>query len=271
MGIYPITGGRMNTLFMWGMLVLSCTSTSEPEEPPPTIEEVSHKITYDSVARLGPHHAISSIQQTDVRDGETTHSSAEAIDIAWNSWDSFHFQRALDGEATFEVIVHEKTFVSRNGHGPWTAEMDAEPARLDVYTAWNAWDEALGMFKDRIQYEDLGISTVDGRDTRHFRVSLLPAPEKKKGKRRRRVMQPAHIEGDVYLDAATAVRLRADIRATAKQGSLKRTIQLQIRRSAIGESQPIAAPEAQLGTPGELLRQMPQRRSGRGPDPTKLR
>jgi hypothetical protein len=253
------------------LLTTSCGEGSDPKEIPATIEQVSHKITYDSVARLGPHHAISSIQQSDTRDGEEAHSSMESIDIAWNSWDSFHFQRALDGEATFEVIVHEGTFVSRNGHGPWTGELDGEPARLDVYTAWNAWDEALGMFKDRIQYEDLGSSTVDGRDTRRFRVSLQAEPEQKKRKKRRRVMQPAKLEGEVHLDAATAVRLSADVTAVATQGTVKRTIQLQIRRSRIGQSQPIEAPAVQLGTPGDLLKKIPSRRSGRGPDPTKLR
>jgi hypothetical protein len=249
----------------------ACGSSSEIEEPPPTIEKVSHEITYDSVARLGPHHAISSIQQSDMRDGETAHSTTESIDIAWNSWNSFYFQRALDGEATFEVIVHENSFVSRNGHGPWAAELDGEPARLDVYTAWNAWDEALGMFKERIQYQDLGPSTVDGRDTRHFRVSLMAEPKSKKRKKRRRAMHPVELEGEVHLDAATAVRLSADVTAIAKQGTIKRTIQLQIRRSRIGQSQPIAAPAVQLGTPGDLLRKIPKRRSGRGPDPTKLR
>jgi len=261
----------MRVLGLGCLLTLSCGGNSAPEEIPATIEQVSHKITYDSVARLGPHHAISSIQQSDMRDGEAVHSTTESIDIAWNSWDSFHFQRALDGEATFEVIVHQSSFVSRNGHGPWTAELDGEPARLDVYTAWNAWDEALGMFKDRIQYEELGTSTVDGRDTRHFRVSLLAEPKDKKRKKRRRVMLPVELEGEVHLDSATAVRLSADIKAVAQQGTVRRTIQLQIRRSRIGQSQPIEAPAVQLGTPGDLLKKIPSRRSGRGPDPTKLR
>ena len=261
----------MKISFLWGAVAIACSGSSEPEEAPPTLEKVSHEITYDSVARLGPHHAISSIQQREEREGDTPYSTTEAIDIAWNSWDSFHFQRALDGEATFEVIVHENSFVSRNGRGPWTAELDGEPARLDVYTAWNAWDEALGMFKDRIQYEELGTGTVDGRDTRHFRVSLTPEPEQKKRKKRRRVMRPTRLEGEVHLDAATAVRLSADVTATAQQGTVKRTIQLQIRRSRIGKNQPIEAPSVQLGTPGDLLKKLPSRRSGRGPDPTKLR
>ena len=36
-------------------------------------------------------------------------------------------------------------------------------ARMDVYTKWNAWDEALGSFRDRITFEDAGETVVDGR------------------------------------------------------------------------------------------------------------
>ncbi len=256
---------------LWLLTALFACESGPPEEPPPTIEKVSTKITYDSVARLGPHHATSSIERMEARDGEPVHNTLEAIDIAWNSWDSFHFQRILDGEASFEVIVHDGKSASRNGRGPWTAELDGESARLDVYTAWNAWDEALGPFKERIVYEELDSTVVDGRDARRFRVSLAPAEEKQGRKKSRRSLEPTHIEGTVHLDAKTAVRLHADVKAVAKQGNLRRTITLKIQRSRLGQTQPIEAPATQLGTAGDLLRRLPARRSGRGPDPTTLR
>ena len=261
----------MNTMHVWMLTALFACDAGTPEAPPPTIEKVSTEITYDSVARLGPHHATSSIERVESRGGEQVHSTLEAIDIAWNSWDSFHFQRALDGEASFEVIVHEGKSASRNGRGPWTAELDGESARLDVYTAWNAWDEALGRFEDRIVYEEIDASVIDGRDTKRFRVSLAVQKTDSKRKKSRRTLEPVHIEGTVHLDAQTAVRLHAEVKAVAKQGDLRRTIQLKIQRSRLGQSQPIEAPAAQLGTAGELLRRLPARRSGRGPDPTTLR
>ncbi len=258
-------------MHLWLFTALFACESATPEDPPPTIEKVSTKITYDSVARLGSHHATSSIERIETRDGEQVHSTLEAIDIAWNSWDSFHFQRILDGEATFEVIVHAGKSASRNGRGPWTAELDGESARLDVYTAWNAWDEALGPFNDRIAYEELGTTVVDGRDARQFRVSLSAKNEKQKRKKSSRTLEPTHIEGTVHLDAKTAVRLHADVKAVAKQANLRRTIQLKIQRSRLGQTQPIEAPATQLGTAGDLLRRLPARRSGRGPDPTTLR
>ena len=249
-----------------GLLASACEQ-DEPKEPPATIEKVSHEITFDSVARVGPHHSVSTIERVEFRSGETVFRTLEATEIAWNSWESFHFQRAVDGEKNFELMVHDGKFASRNGRGPWTADMDGESARLDVYTTWNVWDEAFSSFKDRIAYEKIGSSVVDGRATEHFRVSLAPEPETKSKKVGRRTIKPIRIEGEVHLDAQTAVRLSADVTATTARGSLERTTHLEIQRSKIGQNQPIAAPEIQLGTAGELLRRVPQRRSGRGPTP----
>jgi len=261
----------MKLRIVWMALLLSSCRSDAPKDEPPTIEKVSQEITFDSVARLGPHYAVSSIQHTERRSGEEVHRSTESTDIAWNSWDSFHIQRSLDGAATFEVIVHDGSYASRNGRGPWTAEMDGESSRLEVYTTWNVWDEALGSFKDRILYEEIGNTVVDGRDTRHFRISLAPEDKKKSKAQGRASMKPVKIEGDVHLDAQTAVRLSAKVTAISRQGSLERGIQLEIQRSRIGQAQPIEAPSVQIGTAGDLLKKMPKRRSGRGPDPSKLR
>ena len=253
--------------FLWSGLLFFACGESDPKEQPPTIEKVSHEITFDSVARVGPHHSVSTIQRSEFRSGEEVSHSLEVTEIMWNSWDSFHFQRALDGEKNFELIVHDGKFASRNGRGPWTADMDGESARLDVYTTWNVWDEALSSFKERIVYEKVGSSVVDGRATEHFRVSLAPEKESKSKKVGRRTAKPTHLEGEVHLDAQTAVRLSANVKATTARESLERHIHLEIQRSMIGQTQPIEAPAVQLGTAGELLRRMPKRRSGRGPTP----
>ena len=249
------------------VIVFSACGEDKPQEQPPTIEAVSHEITFDSVARLGPHHSVSTIQHREFRSGDEVSSSLEVTEIAWNSWDSFHFQRAVNGQRNSELVVHEGQFASRSSRGPWTADLDGESGRLELYTTWNIWDHSLGSFKDRIVYERIGSSVVDGRATEHFRVSLAPEKENTSKKVRPRTIKPIHIEGEVHLDAQTAVRLSADVKLTTARDTLERHIHLEIQRSHIGKIQPIEAPAVQLGTAGELLRQMPKRRSGRGPTP----
>ena len=47
-------------------LLLGCTERKEAEAPA-TIETVSQEITFDSVARLGPHHGVADITRTEPR------------------------------------------------------------------------------------------------------------------------------------------------------------------------------------------------------------
>jgi hypothetical protein len=242
-----------------GLLAMLGCPSSAPIEKPATIEGVSQAITFDSVSRLGPHFSSSSIHRQEHRGGELTAESTESIEIAWNNPESFHFQRHVDGELSFEAIVHEGLSASREGRGPWREEFDGERARMDVYTAWNAWDEALAGFRERIGFDEAGSSVIDGRPAQRFQVILVPLPEPSGRKRTSKRMLPHALKGEVVLDKATAVRLRADVTATEVQGDIRKWTQLKITRSGIGELQGIEPPQAQLGTAGDLLKKMPQR------------
>jgi len=72
-------------------------------------------------------------------------------------------------------------------------------------------------------------------------------------------MQPHRLEGEVILDKATAVRLRADVLGVEKRGGLVRRTTLSVSRTNLGEVQLIEAPEVQLGTAGDLLKKLPDR------------
>jgi hypothetical protein len=248
----------MNGVFLLAALSLSCTGNEAPEVPA-TIETVSQEITFDSVARLGHHHAVADITRIEIRDGDTPIETTESIDLAWNSWTSFHFQRLVDGTPTFEVIAHEGQASSRDGRGPWRPDFDGEMARMDVYTKWNAWEEALGSFRERITFEDMGDTVVDGRPARRFKLGLAELPKKERHRNRDRQLMPHRIEGEVMLDKATAVRLRASIEATEKKVGLIRRTTLSIRRTAIGEIQSISKPQLTVSKPGAELRRMPKR------------
>ena len=50
------------------LLLVGCSSGDETEAPA-TIESVSQEITFDSVARLGPHHGVADITRIEMREG----------------------------------------------------------------------------------------------------------------------------------------------------------------------------------------------------------
>ena len=240
------------------LLLLGCSSETDSEAPV-TIESVSQEITFDSVARLGPHHGVADITRTETREGTEPRETSESIDIAWNSWTSYHFQRLVEGSPTFEVIAHEGQASSRDGRGPWRPDLDGEMARMDVYTKWNAWEEALGSFRERITFEDAGDTVVDGRPARRFKVGLAPLSAREQRRNNDRRLMPHRIEGEVLLDKATAVRLRESIEATEKRAGLTRKTVLSIRRTAIGEVQAITSPQLPMSKPGAQLRRLPKR------------
>ena len=245
----------MSGLQIAATILLSC---GEPtvSEPPPSLETISQEITFDSVDRLGPHHSISTVQYTELREREVVLESTQTIEIAWNSWSSFHFQRYVDGEPTFEAINHEGSSASRNRRGQWKGALDGESARLDVYTAWNAWDEALDGFTDRVVFTETGSTVVDGRPAKVYAVSLAPEGDEP---RPRGGMFPHRIEGTLTLDSATAVRLRAEVLAVSKRKNRTRKVQLNVRRSGIGEVQSIEAPMVPTRSADDMLRRMPKR------------
>ena len=239
------------------VLITSACGNDQPAIEPAPIEAISQRITFDSVDRLGPHHSIASVQYTETREEEVSLDSTQTIEIAWNSWDSFHFQRFVDGEPTFEAINHEGKSASRNRRGPWKGALDGEAARLDVYTAWNAWEEALDGFTDRIAFSDPTDTIVDGRPAQQFAISLGPQPEDRRN--RTGGMLPHRLEGTVTLDSATAVRLRAEVVAVSKRKNRVRRVQLTIRRTGIGETQAIEPPIVQTRSADEFLRKPPRR------------
>jgi hypothetical protein len=218
---------------------------------------VADQITFKSVERLGSHHMLATVSRSDLWDDGGRDDHEETAELAWNSWDSFHLRRVVDGSTVSEIIVSEGTAFTRAKGTPWQAELDAEPARLQVQTTWNIWDTAMDVFSGRISLKEAEHSVADGRPARRFTVGLTELPV---GKRiRSGAMNPQSIEGEVWLDEGTAVRLAADVKATAKRQGLTRTIHLHLRRGGVGEAQIITRPAATTRSPADLLRQRARR------------
>ncbi len=242
-------------------LLLSCGGADDAAGP--TLEVVSDQITFKSVESLGAHHMLATVSRTDLWDDGGQDDHEETAELAWNNWDSFHMRRVVNGATLSEIIVEEGRAYSRSKGSGWQTEIDAEPARLQVQTTWNVWATAMDLFSGRVQYTEGETSVVDGRPARRFAVVLSPLAQ---GQRiRSGSMTPVSIEGEVWLDEGTAVRLSANVRATATRKGLSRTIHIHLRRSGVGQAQTITPPAAPVRSPGEILRQRAQRPTRNAP------
>ena len=253
------------------VIVLFALGCNEPEveDPAPSLTDVSEEITFKSVTSLGPHHMMATITRAEQWEEGEADEHSETIELTWNNWDAFHFRRLVDGETRYESIVYDGQSYSRTQGAAWTTELDPESARLGLRTTWNVWESAFDSFGERIAYEEIGQSVVDTRSARQFRVVLAPIPEGKRIRRSR--PQPEAIQGSVWLDEQTGVRLSASVTGTIQVSKARHLIHLQLARSGFGNEQNIVVPAVRVRKSSELLgKKAPPRKTGR-PDNVRRR
>ena len=212
----------------------------KPPDPELTLADASEDVIFASVERLGPHRYVASATRTDTRQGRAMADRAETVDIGWESWDRFRYERVVNGSQTMSVIVSDGTPYARHASGSWERKEDAEPYRVQLQSTWSLWDEALEIFGDRVELTLDGEDIVEGRRATRYQVSLRPLPEG--AKLRASAFEPTSLSGLVWLDEATAVRLTARVEGEARRGDLVRKVTLRLVRSDFGAPQDIAAP-----------------------------
>jgi len=226
--------------FAWLLLLplsgLGCHSGPAPEEQ---LASASAQVTFTSVEQLGPHHYVSSVQRTDSRPGSPDRVMDEVVEISWQDWDDFHVRRIMDGQAERETVVSGGRVWVKSGE-QWEPRDDAEPHRVQLRSTWNTWDEVLGSHSDHIRLVPDGDDIVEGRPASRFHLEMLPADQAPRP--RAYGFQPTAIEGTVWLDEATAVRLKVELVATATRQALTRTTRFTLQRSNIGLDQGISPP-----------------------------
>ena len=212
------------------------------DRPPPSepqLAQASGEVTFASVEKLGPHHYVGSVQRTDSRPGVADRVTDEVVEISWQDWDDFHVKRIMDGVAERETIVAGGKVWVKSGE-IWEPREDAEPHRVQLRATWDNWDQVLASFLDHIHLVDSGPDIIEGRPAERYTVQMLPADQAPRP--RAYGFQPDSIEGTVWVDKATAVRLKADVVAVSTRHALTRTTRLSIVRSAIGDDQGIRPP-----------------------------
>lgn len=209
--------------------------------PPPEVQlaDASRQVTFASVELLGPHHYLSSVHRSDARPGRPEMVVDEVVEISWQDWDRFQVRRLVDGEALRETIVVDGVPWVRSADR-WDRRDDAEPHRVQLRTTWNTWDEMLGSVLNYIELVPDGDDIVEGRPASRYLVRLLT--EEQAPRPKGYGFKPVSVEGKVWLDKATAVRLKAEVVAVTQRDALTRTIRLAEQRANIGEDQGVTAP-----------------------------
>lgn len=231
------------------LLLQGCTPAT-PEGP--DLGVVSTQVQFESVDRLGPHVFVGRVRRSVARAEGVPERTDEAVEIRWQDWDNFEYRRVAEGQLQSAVITVDARAWALRSRGRWEPREDAEPYRVDLRHSWNAWDDALEPFKDRLALVEEGTELYEGRPVRRYRVTLRPEePEAapSKAKRKRKLHVPAHtdkllaLDGFVWVDEGTAVRVNAEVNGEWEQDGRLRTVQLQVNRSGLGKDPGIAPPK----------------------------
>jgi len=202
--------------------------------------DVSFKLTYASVASIGPHHTEATAVHE--RGGDRPRKRTEVFDVRWGDWDNFQVKRSRDGKLLMEHRVVQGLPFGRSGRSDFRASSDAELFRVELSQTWNSFGLALEPFQWQLGAEPDGETVVEGRPASRYRLHLEPLAE---GERQRGHV-PVSLQGVVVLDAATGVRLLAQVEGTyLEQGREDRvwTTRYRLTRSGFGIPPDLLKPE----------------------------
>jgi hypothetical protein len=221
----------------------ACAAEQSQEEE--TLAEASQSVIFASTEAIGPHHFQSVLNRKEYRDGELETHSLESTEIFWQSWDSFEYSQTVDSETVLHVIVTDGAYWKKLYDGEWTSRDDAESYRVQLRQKWNVWERLTKPFVLGIKFQAAGLETLQDRETQHYTLHFDPL-----GQSIQSSLKPISIEGDVWVDTQTAVRILGNVRSIQEDSRYRKELELKVSRIEIGQPISIQAPIANKQTDG---------------------
>ena len=196
-----------------GLAVLAGLCLGVACEPGPAPErelvQASREVSFGDIANLGPHRLEASIHRALVANGAREELAQEQVQLVWRDWDNFQLARRRGGAIISQVLVDDGSARVRKADGRLVSASDVEPHRVELRMAWDVWKLGLSVFGGLMEFEHLSDGQLDGRTASHYVVSLAPEGERERG----RVVADS-LEGSLWIDEATAVRLMAEVQGS---------------------------------------------------------
>jgi hypothetical protein len=187
------------------------------------LANASKQVIFASVEKLGMHTYEAILERTEFEDGKELGSDEEILWVAWQDWDNFHFRRQVDQEIVQDIVVLDhKAWKYKNGE--WVEREDAEPYRVELRGTWNAWEQMLSPFEPYMVFTSKGLDDQEDRRAEHYELGIKDPPESAYK------LVPTKLQGDVWVDELTAVRLLATVQGTLERDSYTKEVSLKILR-----------------------------------------
>ena len=212
------------TLWLW----LSC---SQPEAPPEkSLVDASQQVHFASVEKLGAHHSLITVEVTERQFTRETSSSTEVLELWWESWSRFRYQRKVNGKIKQEVLVIDDRPWQFNGKA-WRQGDDPESYRNQLKLSWDIWGRVYRSFSGNAKWTEEAVEMLGKRSVQRYSVTYTP-PEKQPAYG----LIPTSLSAIVWVDQATAVRLLGEMTAVRENEGYQQTQVLRLERDQIGEN-----------------------------------
>lgn len=219
------------------MLILACGDRASAPSTPEALSAAAGKTTIASFEALGSHILESRTEITTERDGVEAATVNEITRLRWQDDDHWQWVREREGARLSEVRVFDGVAWTASGRADLRKRPDPEPLRAELALDADPWAAAMGTSESRVGYTQVGEEEVEGRKVWRYSLSLLPGVSG--GRKSRDVLL---IEGQVWIDQATAVRLAGDVTVQTKSRAQRRTTHLRFTVTRIGGDAGVEAP-----------------------------
>jgi hypothetical protein len=218
-------------------LLLACNEDGPPVQPPEVFPEAAARTTFASAEALGAYVLEAHRKITTTRaSGETT-VVTELSRLRWQSEAQWQWLEMRDGARVSEVRVWEGTAFRASGSGLFRRQLDVAGARGDLTVSGDPWSRSLGTAADRVSYDEAREEEIEGRKVWHYRLGLLLSDSP--GRKARDVLG---VEGQVWIDQQTAVRLAGDVTVETTFRSQRKRTQLRFAMTNLGGNAAVEAP-----------------------------
>jgi hypothetical protein len=216
--------------------VLACVGSAEEEALPPPV--AAEKATFATVSGLGSYRLQAEVRRSMGGEGTPPRVSTESFELRWRDADHWSYVQRRDERVRSEVVVWDAVAWTNGGDGPLVQKGDAEPFRVQLAGTWDPWSWALEGLAHGVHLEPDTIEIVEGRRALRHTVSPVPPPEKL-----RRGWTVTAADGEVWIDEASAVRLKGRVKVEAVSGAQKQDVELTFGMGGVGLDPEVSPPQ----------------------------
>lgn len=214
---------------------MACAGAVEDAAVP--LPAAAEKATFATVSGLGSYRLLADVRRSVGGDGAVPLVSTESVELRWSDSDNWSYVQRRDDRVRSEIRVRDSIAWANGGNGPLVNKGDAEPFRVQLAGTWDPWSWALEALSSGLLVTPEGVEIVEGRRAVRHAVAPAPPPEKP-----RRGWTVTAADGEVWIDEATAVRLKGRVRIEAVSGAQKQDVALTFTFGGIGADPDASSP-----------------------------